>query len=133
MYYSEPDHSWIFIISGLISFILFIILFAKIIQISKNVKSIKKESSTSFKLREKAILNIHNGNLKDALELINSAFVTDCMCCIEMNYSDFDSLKKEIWMIIYEYSRYKNVFPELDEKYFLNKSEELKSIYLKKQ
>lgn len=130
--YTESDFSWIFFISGLISFIFFVVIFVKIIQISKEVKKISTKTNSSFKLREKAILELQKGNKKEAKELIENAFVLDCMYVIESYYRESDVRDKQIWFNIYEYSRYGNIIPEFTQEYFITKSKDHVMLYIAK-
>lgn len=123
---------FILILSYVISIIIILVVVINIVKISKNLETMKKTSSTSFKLREKAIVENVNGNTEEALRLIKSAFIIDCMNCIELNYRALEARNKESMQCAFEYSRYKHLFPELNETYFLEELEKLNKSYMSK-
>jgi hypothetical protein len=133
MYYTQPDYTWIYIVSAIISLIVFIVIFVSIIKISKNTKIIKERLNNVFD-RNMIYQLIHFGKVDEAKENILKSFASDCLKQLEkdsyqriISASTYDLL---INRLVEDYSEY---IPEINKESLKQEIEKLKKYYLRKK
>lgn len=127
--YTDTDYSWIFIISAIISLILFIILFVNIIKISKNVVKIENQVSGGG-IRNDVFLKIHEGKIEEATEIVKKSFCSTCLNQLEKDYYDYSSNTSNYDELIELYiEHYGDFLPDISTQYLENELLKLGKFY----
>lgn len=130
MYEESVSTMVLTIIPGIISLVLFIILFVNILQISKNVKSIKKKMYDGDAI-ELAIILISENKSTEAIDVIRKAFLKDCINELSKNWYEKDKCDEDVKHLEHFYSRhFKTNFPIINKDYLHDEYLKVRKFYI---
>lgn len=90
MYETSAIDSLIIVVPTIIGAVLYIILFANVISISKNVRKIEERMSDVFN-RNDIFMKIYHGKSDEAMKMVVDSFIRSCLLQLE-KYNDSNNV-----------------------------------------